>query len=333
MPLKENPAWHIKDSSKLQEFQRCPRRYFYKYVLGWRLDLPAHDLIFGEAWHRAREVQLVQGYDAVAEAHEAFESYYREHFPPEDDILRRPKDPAGALSALMVLARDHKFDLEDNEVVELGGEKMTEIAGTVPVDEHRVLYYRLDSIMRHKSSGKIFSWDHKTTSEKYVNGRQWADQFFLGLQNGTYTHCLFCMFPIEEVLGIEFYGAGFAFLQRGSSARPAGHHCTFRKVPSFKTPEQMNSWLWTVNVLLDDIDREMDKLFHCSENDSVLQAFPMNGTSCTDFRGCEFHDYCSAWQNPLQRCYEPPIGFREEHWDPSERESSVHKDLTMGGSS
>lgn len=331
MPLKAVPTWDIKDSSKLDAFQRCARYYFFRYILGWSPDIPSHDLYFGEAWHRAMEVMLLLGYNAVAEAYEAFEAHLRQFIAQEDDAIFRPKEPAAVLNALLKLSAEYSQDLVENEVVELDGEKMTEIAGTVPVDESRVLHYRLDDIMRHIETGKIFSWDFKTTSEKYIVGRMWADQFNLSIQNGTYTHCLFCLFPIEDVLGLEFYGVGFTYLKRGSANRGQGHHCTFRKVPAYKTPEQMNSWLWTVNNLLDLVDREMDRLSNCREDDSVLMSFPMNGRSCTDYRGCEYLDYCLAWQNPLQQCHVPPLGFKIEHWDPSAREASVKKNLTMGG--
>jgi hypothetical protein len=60
--------------------------------------------------------------------------------------------------------------------------------------------------MRRLSDGKVFSWDHKSTSGKYINNDSWANQFYLSIQNGTYTHCLYCQYPIEDVLGIEFCG-------------------------------------------------------------------------------------------------------------------------------
>jgi len=260
-------------------------------------------------------------------AYAVFENYYRKEFAPEDDELNKPKTPTAVLGALMKFADEQSRDLIDNEVVELDGTKMTEISGKVPVDENRFLYYRMDSIMRRKADDMIFSWDHKTTSEKYINGRQWAEAFHLSLQNGTYTHCLYCMFPIERVLGIEFCGTGFTFLKRSSSQRSAGYHATLRRVPAFKTPDQMNSWLWTVNTLLDELDREHERLSHCREDDAVLMAFPMNPSSCTDFRGCPYHDYCLAWQNPLQNAYEPPLGFKIEYWNPAEMDTRVKKDL------
>lgn len=328
MDIPYHPTWEIRDSSKLDTWITCHRQYFYEHILGWRLDLPAHDLYFGNAWHRAREHQLLHGYDDFQGAYQAFLDYYRREFPADTDSIYTPKTPTGVLNALMKFAQERHYDLVENEVVEIDGVKMTEISGTVPVDEKRVLYYRLDTIMRQKSDDRIFSWDHKSTNGKYINGRQWAEQFHLSLQNGTYTHCLYCLFPVEQVLGVEFCGTGFEFLLRGSKDRPAGYHATLRRVPAYKTPEQMNVWLWNVIDILDDIEREMDRLSHCREDETVMMAFQLNPKSCTDYRGCPYHDFCLSWSNPLQHCYEPPIGFREEFWNPSEMDTTNKKDLS-----
>jgi hypothetical protein len=326
-PLVERPTWSIRDSSKLDAYLACPRKYFFEYVLGWRLDLPAQDLHFGQAWHVAREHQLLHGYDDVSGAYDAFINEYRKEFSPETDPIYTPKDPIGVLNALIKFSEERSNDLVDNEVVILDGKKMTEISGTVPVSDAQFLYYRMDSIMRRKEDGMIFSWDHKTTTGKYINGRQWGEQFYLGIQNGTYTHCLYCLFPIEMVLGIEFCGTGFEYLKRGSANRPAGYHATLRRITAYKTPEQMNSWLWNVLDILNDIRHDMDRLYDCSDDDTVMSAFHMNPKSCTDFRGCPYHDFCLAWQNPLQQSDEPPLGFREEFWNPSKLDTTNKLDL------
>jgi hypothetical protein len=327
MIIQPHDTWSIHDSSKLELWVTCRRKYFYKALLGWELDVPNHDTYFGQAVHLAREYQLLNGYSDIQGAYNIFIDFYRKEFQPGTDDIYRPKDPAGVLTMLLSFNEQQSRDLEENEVVELDGTKMTEISGAVPISDKRVLHYRMDSIMRRLEDGMIFSWDWKTTSEKYINGRQWAENFFLSLQNGTYTHCLYCMFPIEQVLGIEFYGIGFAHLSRGSANRSAGYHCSFRKVPAFKTPEQMNTWLWTVNTLMDEIEMEMDRLQHCKESDAVMMAFPMNPTSCTDYRGCAYHDFCLSWQNPLQQCDEPPLGFKQEFWNPAKQDTRVKKNL------
>lgn len=320
--ITEQPTWSIKDSSKLSDWLDCPRMYFFKHMLGWQVDRPNHDTYFGECWHRAREHQLLHGYEDVEGAYLAFINHYRKEFPPETDDLYRPKDPIAVGMALQKFAEERPNDLVDNEAL------FTEISGTVPVDEKgRVLHYRMDSILK-RYDDKIFSWDHKSASEKSMNYRYWAEDFFLSIQTGTYTHCLYCMYPIEQVIGIEYCGTSFAYLTKNSRVRPAGYHIGFKRIPAWKTPDQMNVWLWSVIQYLDDIERETDRLFHCSENDQVMQAFPMNPRSCSKYYGCPFHYYCISWSNPLRAAEEPPLGFKIEFWDPSAMKTTNKKNLT-----
>lgn len=322
MMIPEHPTWQIVDSSKLDEFERCRRRFFYRYILGWVPDRPNHDLYFGQAWHIAREYMLIHGYDKILQAYDAFEEFYRKEFPADTDVIYRPKDPMGVLTALSKYEDEPETrrDLIDNKIL------LTETAGTVPINNRgRVLYYRMDSVVQRNEDGKIFSWDHK--SRRGTFNRQWSEKFFLSIQNGTYTHCMYCMYPIDMVLGLVFDGCGFEYLKRPSKNRDAGYHVTFKRVPAFKPPDQMNSWLWTVNWLYDEYERELDALSSCTPDDVSLFSFPMNDTACMDFFGCHYHDFCIAWQNPLQRFQEPPPGYKQEFWNPAEIESTHHKDL------
>jgi len=318
--IPEHPTWSILDSSKLDTFQDCWRKGFFEYILGWRPDKPEHDLYFGECWHLAREHQLLHGYDDVAGAYKKFIDHYRKKFPDTTDDIFRPKDPMAVALALGKFADERVNDLRDNKLL------YTEISGKVPIDERRFLHYRMDSVLERREDGKIFSWDHKTTTEKSINYRWWADGFFLGLQNGTYTHCLYCMYDIDQVIGIEFDGVGFNYLKRNQEYR-----ITFKQVPAWKDPKQMNVWLWTVNDLYDRYEMELDRLSHCKESDPIMMAFPIRSGSCSKYRGCQFHDYCLAWPNPLRSCHEPPLGFRQKFWDPSKMETTNKKDLTWGG--
>jgi len=308
--IEEHPTWHIHDSSKSCTYLDCPRKYFYDYVLGWKSDRPAHDLHFGNAWHVAREHQLIHGYEDTSGAYLKFLHYYRDFFPQETDDLYRPKDPAAVSLALEKFRTEKSNDLIDNELL------FTETSGTVPINfSGRVLHYRMDSVLRRNEDGKIFSWDHKS-AKKF--SRTWADKFHLSIQNGTYTHCLYCMYPIEEVLGIEFCGTAFTYLTKGSKARSAGYHIDLLRVSAWKTAEQMNNWLWLINDIIDNIERDFDRLSHCKDSDNVLMTFPMNPESCTKYWGCQWHDYCLSWENPLRRCQEPPLGFHYEFWNPSD---------------
>lgn len=316
--MLKRPEWEVLDSSKLSDFSTCPRKFFFAHILGWSPDRPNQDAWFGEAWHSAREHMLLNGYEDVAGAYDKFLHKYRQRFDEDTDELYPAKNPAGALNALINFANYYRDDLEKNEVL------FTEISGSVPINEDRVIYFRMDSIVRRKEDGRIFSWDHKTTKSF---GRTWADQFALSWQSGTYTHCLYCMYEPDQVLGVEFCGTQFEYLTRSSSKRPAGHYASFQRVPAWKTKDQMQVWLWNISDLINHIEYELDRLQYCDEDDPVLYAFPMNPESCTKYWGCPYHDYCLSWPNPLQRCYEPPIGFIEKFWDPREIETTHKKEL------
>ena len=326
MIIPVHPTWEIIDSSKLDTWLDCQRQFFFTHLLGWRVDRPAHDVHFGNAWHKAREWQLIHGYLDIAGAYKAFLDYYRnteedpdkDGFEPDTDEMYRPKDPTNVLNAITKFAEERQGDLTENELL------FTEISGSVPIDEKRVLYYRMDSILRNLETEMVFSWDHKSAKRF---SRPWEEKFHLSIQNGTYTHCMYCIFPIEEVMGVEFCGTCFEWLSRGSKLRGPGYHINFRRVPAFKTPDQMNVWLWNVNKHYDEIERQLDWLSHCKEGDAVMMAFPMNTNSCTKYWGCAFHDYCISWPNPLQRCAEPPLGFKVEFWDPREMETTHKMEL------
>jgi len=316
--LQPQPSWNVIDSSKLSDYLRCPRYFFYSHILGWKLDYPAHDLFFGECWHRAREYQLINGYDELEGAMQTFLTCYREQFDESTDEYFRPKTPDAVWQALSNFSLTYPHDLEDNKLLRNPetNEPFTEISGTVPIDEKRVLYFRMDSLLERKKDGKVFSWDHKTTSANYIGKPNWDKQFYLSIQNGTYTHCLYCLYPVEQVLGVEFCGTGFGYRSRKDE-----YYSVLRRVPAFKSPDQMNVWLYTVTRLYDDIEEELDHLMSCREDDTIMEAFPLNPSSCTKYRGCEYHDFCMAWPNPLSRCQEPPIGFAVKFWDPRDKDS------------
>ncbi|MBU2249242.1 MAG: PD-(D/E)XK nuclease family protein, partial [Gammaproteobacteria bacterium] len=90
------------DSSKLKDFKRCPRYFFYRHVLGWQSQTPNNHLVFGSAWHEAMEYLLLNGYgdNSVIEAFDKFLAYYRQSFPPETDEMFKAKTPDNAFWTL-----------------------------------------------------------------------------------------------------------------------------------------------------------------------------------------------------------------------------------------
>ena len=321
------PTWKINDPTKVSEFISCPRKYFYNYVLGWKPSTPSNHLVFGTSWHVAMEYLLTHDYSiqSVMAAHDELVKDYRKTLGPETDEMYAPKTPDNALLVLNAYAKNFREDLRDWEPL------YTEIAGKININDEQVLHFRMDSIMKHRTKEKVKSIEHKTGSSTW----NWELQWPLSLQCNTYTHVLYCLFPTEMVDGITFRGSIFKKVKKAWAQLGAGEKLTvqppydFMEVPVKRSPDQMTNWLWHVQLYLDQIAFCFEMLNECSDNDDIMTTFPMYPTSCTKWFGCEYLDFCQAWQNPLQRCYEPPLGYIEEHWDPSAKEAK--KVFEIGG--
>jgi hypothetical protein len=252
---------------------------------------------------------LLNGYgdQSVLDAFDKFLKSYREFFPATSDELYSPKTPDRCLAALGLYAEHYQRDLNDFETL------YTEIAGTVPINDDQVLYFRLDSICRDEQ-GRVFSLEHKTGSRI---SRFWTDQWPMAVAVGTYTHVMNCLYDPATVWGVKINGT---FFQKGN--------IKFLRVPVRKTLSHMKQWLWNVAWWADQIRWQFDLLDKCSADDQVMMAFPQQPGSCTKYFGCPYHDFCLAWPNPLMHSDDIPVGYCVERWDPSAREATHKMDLT-----
>lgn len=297
LPVPYHPTMEINDPSKLQAFMDCPRGFFFSYVLGWRQEESNIHLVFGSAWHDAMEHILKNGYthEAAAEAYDKFLAIYMDAFPMADvEPPHGAKNPATVLKGLASYVSQYRDIDKDNETL------YTEVAGTVPISENRVIHTKVDSIIRAPDG--IWSLEHKTTGR---NSGPWRNKWTLILQIGAYTHLVKNAFPTEPVQGVKVNGAIFT-KSRGAE---------FLRIPVRKTPDMMQEFLWEVNHWWDQLEWNYRALEQSSSSDDVMMAFPKNSQSCSKF-GCKYPGLCNAWQNPLQKCHEPPPGYDIEFWDP-----------------
>jgi hypothetical protein len=185
------------------------------------------------------------------------------------------------------------------------------------------MHFRMDTILENLKNGQISSIDHKTGSRTWG----WEAQFPLSHQTGTYTHVLYCMYPRELVRGVVYRGTFFGTTKKAWDQISKGATLTYKdplefvEYPAYRSVEQMQSWLWHVNYWLEQVEFQFELLGEAKEDDPVMYAFPQNPTSCTNYGGCKYADFCNAWQNPLRKCNEPPLNYREEHWNPMAQEA------------
>jgi hypothetical protein len=310
--IQPHETWDVVDPSKLTEYMRCPRKYFYRYILGWESEYPNNDLIFGSAWHLAAEHLLLEGYtpEALYTASQLFVEHYRKHFDPSTDGLLEPKNPATGLRALEAYCFEFQSDKRKYLVLH------TEIGGIVSITTDHNLYFKMDAILLDKESNKILFLDHKTSKRKDYD---WGEHWIMSTQMLTYTHVLNCLYPMEEVEGGKIR---CTFLYKPKKGENVGHG-EFDEAIIQKSPSQMNAWMAKTIHWMDLLQQDKEWLLEEDTPErSVMESFPMNDTACFAFgRKCTYFDLCNSYGNPLQRCEAPPIGMKTSFWDPRSNET------------
>lgn len=293
--------WQTLDSTKLQCYARCSRKYFFEYVLGWASDGVSNHLVFGKGWHEALEHLYKNRLDLkeIPNAYGKFMHCYREELPENTDDWFKGKNPNIIPQALVEYCQENAADVYEWKIL------ATEIGGLVPISENRMIALRMDIIAQDRN-GTIFGVEHKTGSQA---GRTWIMQWNTSIQIGTYLHALACSYVESADKARILINGTFFYVKDRKQER----------VWQRRAGWAMINWLNTVNKLWDEIENNFDILSNCSDSDTVLEAFPMNPTACTDYGGCAFFDLCTSIANPLRYCQSGPItGYKSRWWNPLE---------------
>jgi len=302
-PIPIHPTWQVMDSTKLQSWAKCPRSFFYEYLLGWRPNRKSNHLVFGQAWHLALEHLYKHNFKPTecAPAYELFLECYRKDFPETTDEWFGGKTPDNALFALTEYVKKYQADPFEIKVLE------TEVDGVVDIGSNRTLSARLDLV--GQQDGRIMALEHKTGSR---GGETWARQWSNSIQIGTYIYALtsyFCkpqdLLPKVVVNGTFFHKSKREFL----------------RVPCMRTIVAMEEWLATVHTILDEIQGEISKLVAEKGGGTQMRSFRMNPTSCTQYGCCQYFDLCTCTFHPIEAAQAGyiPDGFKVSWWNPLER--------------
>lgn len=301
LPVEYHETFDVVDSSKIQCFMDCPRKFFFRYVLGWTSEEPNIHLVFGSAWHEAMEHFMNNGLkkEQIFLAFDKLRKKYKEEYPNEFmEPDHYAKNLDNGLEALGEYARQWRPVDEFDTLY-------TEISGSVPITEEILLFVKLDTIVR-ETDGSIWSMEHKTTGRKT---QSWMNKWTSKIQTGSYSHFLNILYP-DDFEGIKI---------NGSILRKKNNE--FLRIPVRLNTKQMNQWLWEVRHWVEQIRWNYRELAKASKEDDVLRAFPRNTESCCKF-GCDHPELCNLMSNPLRRMEEPPLGYKKEFWDPRKRDKS-----------
>lgn len=307
--VPENELWSVLDSSKLQDYETCPRKFFFRHILGWS---PAEEanihLEFGTAAHLAMEVLSTEGYTPATRerAFALFLEHYRRYFPIEQDEGNKPKTPENFLRALLQYCG--KYAQDNFDVLHV------EVAGTVPVSSTHHLHFKMDTIC-HGEQG-YFSLEHKTSS-RYST--LWEADWRQKIQIGTYNHVLYCCYPQLEVYGVIINGIFLhdaPTLKRDGEPYAGARDNEFHRVPVRLSPEQMEGWRQDVVAIIENIEEELVCLGNTTFDDTHMSAFRRNRQSCTSYGICRYLNICSTTQNPVRAAEQTPASMKIEYWDP-----------------
>lgn len=317
VPVHE--TWDVHDSSKLKQYILCPRRYFYKYILGWNSSKANVNLVFGSAIHAAMEVLALQGHSpaSVHDAYEAFMTVWSEHYDtgPFSEPPSRTKNSDRAFELLPEYAAVYRKD--DPEYT-----RYVEIAGNVPIRDDRLFYFKLDTLRErepwHPNAGRLYSREHKTTGKTYL--KVWEESWSYDFQIAAYNYVVYCLLDHDKSWQRDADGVEV----NGIITWPKNNK--FERIVVKKSPVQLEAWLNQANHLIDQLENEIAILADTSPRDRTLFSFQPKGNNCAHtFSGCAFHPYCSLHANPLQHIDRVPMDCKVDFWDPRRREETAKK--------
>ena len=316
------------DSSKLGDYMRCPRYAFYRHMIGWEHQGNNIHLIFGEAYHRLKEI-LFQYWDdpsAPPVAMSRFNEYYRRYYSEYTDLDNFPKNPGNAQTAMFsyidFYSRGLGFKVID--IIDQNGNKVpaTEIYGVVPVPGTVDYHFRIDAIVE-RQDGSIAYVDHKTSG---MNNAIYQSQYSISNQMYGYYHVLNAYFGPGQVYG--------GIIDLTILTKKIQHI----RIPIIKSLDMMEEWMhnmrYWMNCFVEDYNILKGVVESINGGVEIVQTMPCfrkNDKGCVAYgKKCMFYDFCIAWPNPLKRVDQLPPGYKVEFWDPSAKEDEDKTFIKVG---
>lgn len=307
------------DNTRLSDYKRCPRLFYYRHVRDWTPDGVRPPLAFGAAWHSAQEViwagmippaQMPSRQVLAKAAQDAFIRTWIAEGMPAPDVIDyemekelSPRTPAQALEMIVAYVERLEKVRDDFELVHI------ERPFAVPLDpEDDTLFYvgKIDKIVRRR--GKIIGIEHKTTTAYRKGGKfrsNFLDSFSPNSQVDGYLYALHLMFP-DRVGGVWVDAALVHKVDEG-----------FTFIPVERQLQHLDGWLWEARNWIARLERDKAAAANCRASAPYMDAFPKNTNSCWDFNSsCSYLPLCKVWSNPIDKPI--PAGFTAKRWDPLE---------------
>lgn len=302
------------DNTRLSDYKRCPKFYYYRHVRHWAPERKSMPLIFGGAWHAAMDVVwpgLIAKMPEQALVEEGWRAFLRywtaEGMPPELSLEQEqeysPRTPGNAYEKLVGYVAARKRIAGDYEILHI------ERPFAVPLDpDDDSLFYvgKIDKIVQLTHTDRVRGIEHKTTTAYSKASKfrsSFTDSFSPNSQVDGYLYALHLMYP-GKVAGVWVDAALVHKTDEG-----------FMFIPVERQIDHLDSWLFDVHRWIAAIEADKVALGAVQPTDKYMAAFPKNTNSCWDFSvSCPYLDLCKAWPNPVGK--PTPPEYVDTVWDP-----------------
>lgn len=302
---KQNTRLQIHlDSTSLNEFKVCPRRYYYSIVMGFQPQLESVHLTFGIMLHRSVELYWTYRLNLLMDHQDAMLTvvgdimgltWDKERNRPRDSLTDHKDKNRYTLIRTIVWYLD-KYQNDPIETISINGRLAVEMPfrfgsghKSATTGEEFVLCGRLDRIGQLHSERYVT--DVKTTG--HTIGQYWFAKFTPDNQFTIYT------IAAKTVFGIDTSGILVDACQVVQS------WSKFERGIVQRTDEQLENWLKDLGFFLEQLEE-------CAFEDK----WPMNDSACGMYGGCPFRQVCAA-PSANARNFILRHEYKRRVWDPT----------------
>lgn len=297
------------DNSKLDCFERCPRKFWFQYMNHWTGERENVNLVWGEALHHALAVGYANGWtpDAMERGISEAQAIYGKAFSRYEDDGNSPKDSAGLRTTVGEYHRRYESELHDPQIETLAVEVRfrmmvgpVEVCGRMDVVQWDHVSNEVN-IIDHKSAGRMPSaaqmspWHINTQAMMYYTAlRKAIRKFGWDTKPGTFTINML----IPKKVGVDFL-----------------------RIPVMPSADQLYMWEHELIREALQIQEECELTDQLQASNGLMLSFPRRKQSCSEYNSlCPFFTICSTTPNPKRLMEElagqAPVGMRIKPWNP-----------------
>ena len=269
-------------------YRACPRKFYLRYVLGWRPTQTSPPLLFGSAMHEAQEQYYLNDFSLRSALERFAEEIHKVEKSYEDgEIFARDV----ADGPIMLKEWHRTWGEYDNKTYELIGTEVPYEFQIGPEGEF-LFTVRLDTIFRHKTTGRYVVKDLKTT--------RWSDiKTFTSVDyEDQMTSYLWALGKTNPDWEVETAIPDIIY-KRQSVVRAS------RPGQIYRSKYALAQFELGMFGTIGEVTQKVLQL----ENDPPEILFWRDGGQCAKF-GCEYVDICRSHASADR----VPIGFSRDDW-------------------